>query len=112
MIPNYLYILSCGLFSLFCAILKKLHDVKYYPKNIYTFIVDVLLSSVSGLLIAMTLLDFVESKILLMGLSGLGGMFGVSALKILMCKKLNKKIKIHIDLGDDKDISDLLKKKE
>jgi hypothetical protein len=65
------------------------------------FLIDVLLSTASGIVFGLILTEYVKNDLAIIGLSGLGGMFGESALKALMKIKLGKKIKIQIGFEDD-----------
>ena len=106
MTPKYLLIVFCSLFSLFCALIKQLYDSHYYPRNFYSFIVDVLLSAISGVIAAFLLAEYIGNELTLIGLSGLGGMVGLSGLKSLMKLRLGKKLQIQFveDQDDDNEL--------
>lgn len=104
MTPNYLLIIFCTLFSFFCALSKQIYDKQYKPKNYWIFFIDVILSSLSGVTFGLILTEYIKNELTIIGLSGLGGMFGVSALKTLIKLRLGKKIKIHIAFEDENNI--------
>jgi FtsH-binding integral membrane protein len=104
MTPSYILVLMCSALSFLCAFLKQLYDAQYNPKTTYALIIDVILSGVSGLVLGLILTEYLKNELAIIGLSGLGGMFGVSALKILMKLKLGKKIKIQVGFDDDSTI--------
>lgn len=112
MAPNYIIILICVAFSLLCAILKQLYNSHYYPKNFYVFIIDVLLSTVSGIVLALILAERITNAFTLIGLSGLGGMFGLSGLKAIMKLNLGKKVRIQIGFDEEKQEDSQKQKKE
>ncbi|MFW6014939.1 MAG: hypothetical protein ACOCRK_00715 [bacterium] len=114
MIENWKLIAICSGFSLFAALLKQLFDVKYYPKNMYIFIIDVLLSALCGIILALVLSSYIEHELTIIGISGLGGLLGVSSIKILMKFKLGQKIKIQIGFEEDEDelLDEVIKKKD
>lgn len=103
MLDNWKVFAICSIFSLFAALLKQLFDARYYPKNMYIFIIDVLLSAVCGIIVALILSNFIKSELAIIGIGGLGGLLGVSSIKLLMKFKLGQKINIQIGFDDDKD---------
>jgi len=102
--PNYILLLYCALIAFFCSFFKQLYETKYYPRNKYVFLIDVLLSTLSGIVFSMILTEYIKNDLSIIGLSGLGGMFGESILKALMKLKLGKRIRIHISFEEDEDI--------
>lgn len=103
MVTNYIIVLICSLFSFACALLKQLYDAQYYPKNMYVFMIDVALSGLSGVVLGFILSEMIKNELVIIGLSGLGGMFGVTALKTLMKLQLGKKINIQLSFDDEED---------
>lgn len=97
---NYVLVLICCLFSFACALLKQLYDAHYYPKNIYVFVIDVALSGISGIVLGFILSEQIQNELAIIGLSGLGGMFGVGALKALMKSNLDKLVHIPINFDE------------
>jgi hypothetical protein len=89
-------LLLCAGFSFFTALIKHLHDTRGHPKSIYVFMIDVFLSAVSGLITALLSSSIIEDDITLIGISGAGGILGMSGLKLLMQIKLGKKVKISL----------------
>jgi hypothetical protein len=82
--------------------LKQLYDAQYYPKNIYVFVIDVFLSGISGIVLGFILSEQIQNELAIIGLSGLGGLFGVGALKALMKSNLEKLIHFPVNLDDIK----------
>jgi hypothetical protein len=103
MAPNYLLIILCAAFSLVTSLVKQLYDLRYTPKSIYAFIIDVLLSTLSGLILSLILSEILGNQLCVLGFSGLGGLFGVSGFKLLMKLKLGKRIKIQIGFDEVND---------
>lgn len=101
---EYLLILFCSIFSLFCSLIKQLYDAHYYPRNLYSFVIDVILSAVSGIIVTLILSEYVESELTLIGLSGLGGMVGLSGIKAIIKIRLGQKIQIQFVDDNDTDI--------
>lgn len=101
MTPNLILVLMCSSLSFLCSFLKQLYDAQFNPKTTYAFIIDVILSGVSGLVLGLILTEYIKNEMAVIGLSGFGGMFGVTALKILMKLKLGKKIKIQVGFEED-----------
>lgn len=97
---NYILVLICALFSFACALLKQLYDAHYYPRNIYVFMIDVALSGISGIVLGLILSEHIQNELAIIGLSGLGGMFGVSGLKALMKMKLGHLLQINLPHED------------
>ena len=100
MMPDYL-LLICLLISFCAAFFRRLFENNYYPKNLYTFIVDVIISGMFGFIIALLSITFIKEKLIIIGLSGFIGMFGSLGIRKLIEFKLGKKIKIKFDFNDD-----------
>lgn len=103
MTPNYTLILICLAFSFSAALIKQLYDLRFAKKGVYTLIIDVFLSSICGLILALLLSAFITSELTLIGLSGFGGLFGTAGMKTIMKFNLGKRVKIQIGFDDDKD---------
>ena len=101
MANSLILVLICSLFSFACALIKRLYDARYYPKNMYIFTIDATISGISGIVLSFIISEHIKNGIAIIGLSGLGGMFGVSALKSLIKLNLGKKINIQLLSEDD-----------
>ncbi len=100
MFDGWKLLIWCSCFSFFASLLKQLFDAKYYPKNIYVFVIDVLLSSVCGIVTSLILSYFILNELVVIGISGLGGLLGVSGIKAFMAFKVGKKIRVEIGFED------------
>lgn len=96
MTSGYILIIICNLFAFSCALIKQLYDAKYYPKNIYVFIIDVILSGISGVILSFLFSELCKNDLMLIGISGLGSIFGVNGLKMLIKYNLDQKVNLSI----------------
>lgn len=78
-------------FSFFCAFLKQAYVNSQYT-NVFTLILDVLVSGFAGLIIACVLSEYFHSPLAFIGLCGAGGLGGAQALQYLMTKKVATKV--------------------
>ena len=101
--PDLELIFICIVFSLLSSLSKQLYDSRLRRRSIYIIFTDVLVSAMMGTIFALLFSEFNESILVLIGISGLGGMFGSSAIKLLIQFKLGRRIKIQIgfDEGDN-----------
>ena len=111
MTPDYLFLLLCLLVAFCAAFFRKLLENNYYPKNLYTFIVDVIISTIFGFIIALMSIVFIKEKLITIGISGFIGMFGSLGIKKLVEFKLGKKIKIKFDFNDEPHEIDIFSQK-
>ena len=111
MAQEQVLLLCCCGFSLFCALMKQLYDCRYYPDNFYPFMVKVLLSSLNGIIVALLLTEYIDNYLVIIGLSGFGGLLGLSGLRLLTRFGLGKKI-IRIQVTDEHEVVDIQRNNE
>ena len=112
MTPDYLLLLVCLLVSFCAAFFRKLFESDYYPKNLYVFIIDVIISGIFGVVIALMSMSLIKEKLIIIGLSGFIGMFGSLGIRKLVEFKLGRKIKIKFDFNDDPHEIDIFSQKD
>ena len=93
---GFVLVICCFAFALACALCKRMYeDSKKSGK--YEYIMDVLISGISGLCSGFILSEYLTSTLAIVGISGACGLFGVEFLKIIVTYKLSKKIFIDTD---------------
>ena len=94
-------LLICLAFSLICAITKQLYDDKYCKNTSYhEIIVRICLSAITGVITSLIGIEYVNNYYILVGLSGLAGLFGSQTIKIITRFLLGQKV-IRIQITDD-----------
>ena len=94
-------LIICFTFSLLCSIIKQLHDKKYYKDTtLGGVIARVCLSAITGIIVSLIGLEYIENQFVLIGVSGLAGLFGSSTIKIITRFLLGQKV-IRIQITDD-----------
>lgn len=87
----------CFIFAIICALTKQLYDKNALGGDT---IFKICLSTVTGIIVSLIGIEYVGNYYLLVGLSGLSGLFGSSTIRIVTRFLLGQKV-IRIQITDD-----------
>jgi hypothetical protein len=108
---SFVLIICCFSFALACALCKRMYEDSKRTGQ-YEYIMDVLISGISGLCSGFILSEYLTSTLAIIGISGACGLFGVEMLKLIVTYKLSSKIFIDTDCIKKLNELDLSKRKK
>jgi uncharacterized protein YacL len=84
---NCFLLIACLFFSFACNFLKKIYEDQRY-QDIFSMLCSVAVNGIAGFIFAIIVSEFFSNPVAIIGLSGIGGFFGIKIITSIMRSRI------------------------